>query len=157
MALFDIVVSLTDKEKLFDRYRPYLNLDEEKKEADFEYVFSFDGVGVVYRYSKTSVDTLAFETLEIDGKEELHYDFARRTGHVVLKGAEGIRLSSSSDENDNKLSRVKYIKANAILEELAENKTFALALTASRKESFPRERKKNLNLFCGFKALIMTL
>ncbi len=126
LAIFDIVVHLTDKEKLFDKYRPYLNLDQEKKEADFEYVFSFYGIEVIYRYSKTSVDTLVFEALEIDNKEVIRYDFVRREGYVSLKGAETIQLISSFNEYDNKLSRIKYVKANALLKETKENKVFIL-------------------------------
>ncbi len=124
LAIFDIVIHLTDKQKLLDKYQFYLNLDEEKKEADFEYIFSFDGVEVVYRYSKTSPVSLVYEALEINGREVIRYDFARKEGHVSLKGAETMRLSSTLDDHDNRLSRVKYIMSNALLEDTAENRVF---------------------------------
>jgi AAA15 family ATPase/GTPase len=42
-ALFDIIIHLTDKERIQSRYYPYMNLDSKKPVAEFEYVFEFDG------------------------------------------------------------------------------------------------------------------
>ena len=53
LALFDIVLHLTDKERVLDRYYPYLNLNSNKPYAEFEYYFEFGGSEVIYRYGKT--------------------------------------------------------------------------------------------------------
>ena len=53
LALFDIVLHLTDKERVLDRYYPYLNLNSNKPYAEFEYCFEFSGSEVIYRYGKT--------------------------------------------------------------------------------------------------------
>lgn len=124
LAIFDIVVHLTDKEKSLDKYQLYLNLDSNKREAEFEYVFEFDGIEVVYRYSKTDVLTLVNESLYIDNQEVLNYDYARRSGYTALKGAETLQLSSTLVTEADKLSRVKYIKSNAILQDTPENRAF---------------------------------
>ena len=46
LAIFDIILHLTDKQKALDKYVLYLNLDSGKPTADFEYVFEFDGTEV---------------------------------------------------------------------------------------------------------------
>ena len=124
LAIFDIVLHLTDKNKSLDKYQLYLNLDSQKKEADFEYAFEFNGIEVIYRYTKTDPLTLLNESLTIAGKEVLNYDFLRKTGYTSLAGAEKLPLSSSLSTNSEKLSRVKYINSNAILQDTEENHAF---------------------------------
>ena len=124
LAIFDIIFHLTEKEKSYDKYLYYLNLESNKKEADFEYIFDFDGNEVIYTYSKSNVTTLIRETLFINGQEVINYDYTRRTGYTNLKGAETLQLSSSLKTETDKLSRVKYIFNNAILQDNNENQTF---------------------------------
>ncbi len=114
-AIFDIVLNLTDLEKNYSGYYNYLNLDSQKKAAEFEYVFSFRGVDVIYQYGKLDVTTMRYEKLYIDGDEVLEYDFSTNEGYTSLKGAENLQLSSVIDSE--RLSRVKYIRNNSILEE----------------------------------------
>lgn len=124
LAIFDIVSHLTDKEKALKKYQLYLNLDSDKQEADFEYVFEFDGIDVIYRYSKTEVLTLVNESLFIDGKEVIKYDFTRNSGYTCLEAAETLQLSSTLDAETEKISRVKYVKSNAILKDTPVNRAF---------------------------------
>ena len=124
LALFDIVLHLTDKEKAFDKYALYLNLSSNKPTADFEYVFEFDGIEVVYSYKKKDAATLTYETLEIDGNEVISYDYSNQSGYTVLKGAETLQLTSDLQLGTEKLSRVKYIRNNAILENNEVNRAF---------------------------------
>lgn len=124
LALFDIVLHLTDKEKAFEKYQLYRNLDSNKPEVDFEYVFVFDGIEVVYRYSKTDAITLVKEVLFIGDQEVLNYDFIRRSGYTSLEGTETLQLTSSLITESDKLSRVKFIKSNAILRDTPENRAF---------------------------------
>lgn len=129
LAIFDIVLHLTDKEKSIDKYYPYLNLDSNKKEADFEYVFEFEGSELIYQYSKTDPLSLVNEKVIIDGQEVINFDYLRKSGYTNLSGAENLLLLSPMSNESDKLSRVKYIKNNAILNETKDNKVF-LAFTS---------------------------
>ena len=121
LAIFDIVSSLTDREKGLRDYEPYLNLNNSNdKPARFEYYFVFDGVRVSYIYEKTRVDAFVKESLRIDDKEVLHYDFHKHEGIVTLSGAETLSLTS----DENAISRVKYLRSNAILKDNRENTAF---------------------------------
>lgn len=124
LAIFDIVLHLTDKEKTIDKYSPYLNLSSKRSTAEFEYTFSFNGTDVVYRYEKRDPLTLTYESLMINGKEVIQYDFAERKGYTCLKGAETLQLSSSLVTDADRISRVKYIKNNSILHDNDENRAF---------------------------------
>lgn len=124
LAIFDIVLHMTDKERSIEKYILYLNLQSPKPTADFEYIFCFDGVDVIYRYSKTGPMSLSYESLIINDTEVLCYDFSKRVGYTVLKGAETLQLSSSIANDTDKLSRVKYIKNNAILQDDTTNRIF---------------------------------
>ena len=124
LAIFDIILHLTDKEKAFDKYSIYLNLSSNKPIAEFEYVFMFDGVEVIYRYGKKDAATLAYVTLIIDDKEVVSYDFNTGNGYTILKGAETLQFTSELQAGLERLSRVKYIKNNAILENNKINKAF---------------------------------
>lgn len=121
-AIFDIVLNITDLEKNYNGYFPYLNLDSSKSFAEFEYIFSFQGLEVIYQYGKYDPSTMKYERLYIDGDEVVYYDFSQNDGYTTLKGTENIQLSSSVDSD--KLSRIKYIKNNSILEDNAVNKAF---------------------------------
>lgn len=124
LALFDIVLHLTDKERALDRYIPYLNLNSKKPIAEFEYWFMFDGIEIDYRYGKTEPLTLVYESLSINGQEMINYDYSLRKGYTKLEGAENLQLTSSLVTEADKLSRVKYIKSNAILRDNPENRAF---------------------------------
>lgn len=145
LALFDIVNNLTDKNKRLEKYNPFLNLNSKKQYASFEYEFMFDNKVLIYSYQKKDVNTFLVESLKIDGKEMIFYDFRERTGFSRFKGSEHISLDDGSS-----LSRVKYIMSTSILDDADENnlifkqfKTFVskMLLFYSLKE----------NSFIGFK------
>lgn len=115
LAMFDIITHLTDKERIYMKYSPYLNLNSNKRSADFEYKFDFDGNEVIYKYSKTDVQTLLNESLSINGQEVLAYDFTNEDGYTTLKGAENFQLTGSQNNNVS-LSRVKFLYYNVILQ-----------------------------------------
>ena len=127
LALFDIIFHLTDKEKSPDRYQLYLNLDSNKPTADFEYLFCFNGVDVLYKYSKTDVTTLTHENLKIDGQEVFDFDYNANKGYTTLEGAGTLNLTQVSQNNPSftsKLSRVKYIASNSLLVDNKINNAF---------------------------------
>jgi len=123
LALFDIIIHLTDKEKILPKYSNYLNLNSTKVMAEFKYEFIFEGTTVVYKYAKKGPMNLVAETLLIDDEEVVHYDFTNNIGFTTLKGAETLNLVSS----ENRVSRVKYLIGTAILDETYfKNKIFKM-------------------------------
>ena len=124
LAIFDIVLHLTDKEKLYDKYQFYLNMDSSQNTADFEYVFEFDKTEVIYRYKKSMPGFLVQESLTIAGNEVVYYDFEKQEGWTNLEGAENMQLRAALTLGFETLSRVKYIKSNAILRDNEVNRAF---------------------------------
>lgn len=111
-ALFDIVNHLTDKEKTSRMVDPYINLDSENKWVEFEYTFKFDDHLLKYHYVKFDPDTLIYEKMEMDGSKVIEYDYSSDEGFCNLKGTESLNL----ELDNNRLSFVKYINNNSILE-----------------------------------------
>lgn len=121
LAIFDIVVHLTEKEKLLKNYVLYLNMSGRKSFAEFKYEFVFDGHEVVYSYKKTKVTTLQEERLTIDDKEVIYYDFIKGEGFTRLEGSETL---NTNIKNESPISRVKYVSSNSILTDNTENAIF---------------------------------
>ena len=121
LAIFDVITHLTEKQKLLQSYDFYLNMSGRKSFAEFEYIFVFDGHELVYRYSKTDVVALKEESLSIDGKEVIYYDFLAKDGFTLLEGSDTLNASIKSD---SPISRVKYVNSNSILADNAQNQTF---------------------------------
>ena len=120
LAIFDIVLHLTDKQKMFDRYPVYLNQNSGKKYASFEYSFLFEGKEVVYSYTKYDFQVLRTECLIIDGNTVIEYDYDKDEGTSKLDGTQTLRINSP----DSKLSKLKFIRNNAILAKNQTNELF---------------------------------
>ncbi len=129
LAIFDIVSHLTDNESQQGLFSPYyLCLDSKTKVAHFEYQFLFRGTLVVYQYKKSNFRALTYESLSIDGREVLKYDFQTNEGFVTIAGAEDLNLSgtestSRSGEKSN-ISRVKYVAGRLLPTHEKENEIF---------------------------------
>lgn len=121
LAIFDLITHLTEKNKLLRSYDLYLNMSGRKSFAEFEYEFSFHGHGVIYRYKKSDVETLQEESLSIDEKEVIYYDFVKGEGFTRLEGSETL---NAAIRNDSPISRVKYVNNNSILTDNTENQIF---------------------------------
>jgi hypothetical protein len=121
LAIFDIITHLTEKQKLLQSYDFYLNMNGRKSFAEFEYVFEFDGHELIYKYRKTDVNTLLDESLSIDGREVIYYDFVRHEGFTYL---EGTATLNATIKNESPISRVKYVNSNSILSDNIENNVF---------------------------------
>ena len=121
LAIFDVITHLTEKQKLLQSYEFYLNMNGRKSFANFEYTFEFDSHELVYRYSKTNVDVLKEESLSIDGKEVIFYDFPAKDGFTLLEGSDTLNASIKSD---SPISRVKYVSSNSILVDNEQNQVF---------------------------------
>ncbi len=121
LAIFDLIIHLTEKQKLIQGYDFYLNMSGRKSFAEFEYDFAFDEHEVVYKYRKTDVNTLRDESLSIDGREVIYYDFTKGEGFTLLEGSDTL---NTSIKNESPISRVKYVKSNSILTDNTENQVF---------------------------------
>lgn len=121
LAIFDIITHLTEKQKLFPSYDFYLNMSGRKSFAEFEYTFAFGEHEVIYQYGKTDVNTLKNESLSIDGKEVIYFDFLTRDGFTLLEGSDTL---NASIKNDSPISRVKYVNNNSILTDNDQNRVF---------------------------------
>ena len=121
LAIFDIITHLTEKQKLLGSYDFYLNMSGRKSFAEFEYTFVFDGHEVVYKYSKMDVNSLKSESLSIDGKEVIFFDFLTRDGFTLLEGSDTLNVSI---RNESPISRVKYVNSNSILSDNVQNQVF---------------------------------
>ena len=121
LAIFDIITHLTEKQKLLGNYDFYLNMSGRKSFAEFEYTFVFDGHEVVYKYSKMDVNSLKSESLSIDGKEVIFFDFLTRDGFTLLEGSDTL---NASIRNESPISRVKYVNSNSILSDNVQNQAF---------------------------------
>lgn len=121
LAIFDIITHLTEKQKLLGSYDFYLNMSGRKSFAEFEYTFVFDGHEVVYKYGKMDVNSLKSESLSIDGKEVIFFDFLTRDGFTLLEGSDTL---NASIRNESPISRVKYVNSNSILSDNVQNQVF---------------------------------
>ena len=125
LAIFDIITHLTEKQKLLGSYDFYLNMSGRKSFAEFEYTFVFAGHEVVYKYSKMDVNSLKSESLSIDGKEVIFFDFLTRDGFTLLEGSDTL---NASIRNESPISRVKYVNSNSILSDNIQNQVFKKAI-----------------------------
>lgn len=121
LALFDIVVHLTDWNVIPDKYRIYSNLGNKSKKVWFRYTFRFDNSELVYEYSKQSMRQLLNERVIIDGNTVLDFDYGTNDGCSKLEGSENLNLSAMKNDQ---ISRVKYITGTALLVDNPENQVF---------------------------------
>lgn len=121
LAIFDLITHLTEKQKLLSSYDFYLNMSGRKTFAEFEYTFSFEDHEVIYKYCKSDVNILKNESLFIDGKEVIYYDFSLRDGFTLLEGSNTL---NASIKNESPISRVKYVNNNSILTDNTQNRIF---------------------------------
>lgn len=110
IALFDIIAHLTDKERIRTQYLTnYRNLESDRKEITFSYLFVFDHDEVLYEYTETDIDELTWEKLTINDRVVIDYDFFDPARQMVDKNWVG---DLNIGLTDNKLSVVKYVYRN---------------------------------------------
>ena len=113
LAIMDIVINLTDKEKTPLLASSYRNAEAENQIVEFVYKFKFDNSVIEYHYGKTDPQSLVYEHLLINGKCVISYN--RNEGKlltIALKGAKTL----NKDITKIPISVLKYIKSNAALE-----------------------------------------
>lgn len=113
-ACFDIVSNLTDKNNSTNLYDNYINAENVYGIAYFEYTFEFDGVEIIYKYSKKSLENILEEELIINNETVVYYNFEKKgVIETSLKGTETL----NKDFSDMNISVLKYIYRNSKLKE----------------------------------------
>jgi AAA15 family ATPase/GTPase len=112
LAVMDIILHLTDKDRKAELYDNYLNADGTKLIAEFSYCFKFNNSMLVYQYGKRNYETLVYEKVTIDDAEIISYD--RRNSNTVKIDLLGTETLNKNLEQI-KISVLKYIKGNAVL------------------------------------------
>lgn len=105
IALFDIVLHLTDKEKFNAYYlQNYRNYESGAPYAQFKYYFQFGEDEIIYEYAKLDFDRLVYERVTVNQKPILYFHyFEREHNFIALDVPINVELS------ENTLSVVKYI------------------------------------------------
>ena len=108
-AIFDIVQTVTDKERRPDLYLSYANAKHPELATEFVYEFVFGSSRVRYEYSKLTYEDIIKEAFFIDGVE-----IVSRYGDSFHTNLEGSATLNSNKLN-SKISVMRFIKANAVL------------------------------------------
>ncbi len=113
LALFDIVVTLTDNafNPLQKDPGSFLNGDSKKAYAEFEYEFMFNGKVLRYIYRKTAPHMITYECLSYDDKKV----FMRNEGKGDYKGLENLSAGNlRMNVGNGPLSIVRYVNSNTV-------------------------------------------
>ena len=108
LAIFDIILHLTDKEKTIDLYDYYLNLTNSNTMAKFYYKFKFGNDILEYEYQKDKPQNLVSEVVKINNKLIAEYDYLTNKFELNLEGTESL----NKNLNGNNISFIKYINNN---------------------------------------------
>lgn len=121
-AIFDIVSNLTDKFMGISHDENYKNAFNMEQPVTFEYNFKFRDKEVKYMYKKSDFKTLLSESLSIGDNTVINYDKKESDTifEVSLKGTENLQ----KDLKESKISAVKWVNRNSVLENTEENKIF---------------------------------
>ena len=116
LALFDIVLHLTDRFRVPEFYNFYLNADHPDQPAKFDYCFALKVGTVRYVYEKLSPEELVSESLYVD--DHLVFTWNRQNGtedfsHLADFGFERLNWAFK----DGSLSFLRYIANNSVLTE----------------------------------------
>ena len=107
-AIFDIILHLTEKEKLINLYSHYLNLSNSNIMAKFYYKFKFEDDILEYEYQKDKPQNLVSEVVKINNKLISEYDYLTNKFNLNLEGTENL----NKNLNGNNISFIKYINNN---------------------------------------------
>ncbi|MCY7008346.1 ATP-binding protein [Fusobacterium simiae] len=108
LAIFDIILHLTDKEKIINLYDYYLNLSNSNIMAKFYYKFKFGNDILEYEYQKDKPQNLVSEIVKINNKLIAKYDYLTNEFELNLEGTENL----NKNLNGNNISFIKYINNN---------------------------------------------
>ena len=111
IALFDIVLHLTDKERMPAQYLlNYHNLNHVTEPIYFKYVFLFGEDEVIYEYHKADANNLIDEKLTVNGAVYIDYHYFNHNQNYISPDI--YQKIRSIELIDNKLSVLKYLYRN---------------------------------------------
>lgn len=108
LAIFDIILHLSEKEKHLELYDNYLNLSSSNIIAKFYYKFKFGNDILEYEYQKDKPQNLVREILKINNKLISDYNYITNEAELKLEGTENL----NKNLNGNNISFIKYINNN---------------------------------------------
>ncbi|WP_338952681.1 ATP-binding protein [Fusobacterium nucleatum] len=108
LAIFDIILHLSEKEKLINLYSHYLNLSNSNIITKFYYKFKFEDDILEYEYQKNKPENLVREILKINNKLISDYNYITNEAKLKLEGTENLNKNLSG----NNISFIKYINNN---------------------------------------------
>jgi len=114
LAIMDIIINLTDKEKNLLLTNNYRNAESGDDLVEFKYIFKFHDVMIEYQYGKIAPEILRYEYLSINEKRVVSYN--RITGEPLEINLPGTQ-TLNKDISKISISVLKYIKSNAALEQ----------------------------------------
>jgi AAA15 family ATPase/GTPase len=114
LAIMDIIINLTDKEKNLLLDSNYWNAESGGNLVEFVYKFKFHGNIIEYQYGKIAPESLRYEYLHINRKCVVSYNRNKNEPLIInLPGTQTL----NNDINKIPISVLKYIKSNASLEQ----------------------------------------
>lgn len=109
-AMFDVVSHLTDNKPLSEKMLlPYLHMNASSDRAKFCFAFKYGEGELVYEYEKGAARNLLRETLKVNERCLVDWEYHSGGSHYVDKIVAG---NLALDLNDDKLSVIKYIYKN---------------------------------------------
>jgi AAA15 family ATPase/GTPase len=121
LAIMDIIINLTDKEKTPLLDSNYWNAESGSLLVEFKYKFKFREVMIEYQYGKNAPESICYERLYINEKCVVSYN--RITNEPLAINLPGTQ-TLNKDLNKISISVLKYIKSNAALEQSVETTAF---------------------------------
>jgi energy-coupling factor transporter ATP-binding protein EcfA2 len=114
LAIMDIIINLTDKDKILLLTNNYSNAQNGSDLVEFKYKFKFHDIMVEYQYGKIAPELLRYEYLFINEKSVVSYNRNKNEPLVInLPGTQTL----NKDISKISISVLKYIKSNAALEQ----------------------------------------
>jgi len=114
LAIMDIIINLTDKDKTLLLTNNYCNAESGSDLVEFRYKFKFHGIIIEYRYGKNAPESLRYEYLFINEKCVVSYN--RITNEPLMINLSGAQ-TLNRDISRISISVLKYIKSNTSLEQ----------------------------------------
>lgn len=120
LAMIDLTHHLLDDQQISPSLvGNYLNASSANTLAEFKYTFRFGDDVVLYEYGKENPNEMVYETVKVNGKQiiSIQRDISNNAVFNVA-GAEHLKTNLK----DSKISIVKYLMSNTVLDDSRDNK-----------------------------------
>jgi len=142
LAIFDIIIKLTDGNTDEEQYYFYQNAYNKSEITSFNYTFIFEKDTVIYEYKKKDFNQFVSEKLIVNGDIVVFFEREEKQQTIIkLPGAETLITKDLSD----KISILKFILNNSLLTKDSEvNKLYKLFMEFVRKMLFFRSLSESM-------------